>query len=116
MLHTYIISLDASVTITENKNTELITENEKVEAITENERAEKHLMHLNITYPPDASCEGKEMKINYPIIHTLREILRMTREVFAFVVWKVELVTQDDEVYIALFALMSTTITWLTTS
>ena len=74
MLHTNIISLDASVTITENKNTELITENESVEAITENERAENYpleriladLKHLNITYPPDAYREGKEMKANYP--------------------------------------------------
>ena len=40
MLHTYFISLDASVTITENKSAELITENKSVEAITENERAE----------------------------------------------------------------------------
>ena len=63
-------------------------------------------MHLNITYPPDASCEGKEMKINYPIIHTLREILRMTREVFAFAVRKVELVTQDDEVEDSLYCII----------
>ena len=48
MLHTYFISLDATITITENKSAELITENESVEAITENERAEKlftHRMH-----------------------------------------------------------------------
>ena len=42
MLHTYFISLDASVTITENKSAELITENESVEAITENERVENY--------------------------------------------------------------------------
>ena len=42
MLHTYVISLDASVTITENKSADLITENENFEAITENNRAEKY--------------------------------------------------------------------------
>ena len=36
------ISLDASVTITKNKSTELITENESIEAITENEIAENY--------------------------------------------------------------------------
>ena len=36
------ISVDASVTIMENKSAELITENESVEAITENERAENN--------------------------------------------------------------------------
>ena len=118
MLHTNILSLDTSVTITENKNTEPITENEKVEAITENERAENYaleriladLKHLNITYPPDASHKGKEMKANYPIIHILREILRTTREVFAFVVWKVELVTQGDEVEDSLYCIICTNV------
>ena len=74
MLHTYFISLDASVTITENKSAELITQNERVEAITENERAENSslkrmladLKHQNIIYPPNASREGKEMKANQP--------------------------------------------------
>ena len=62
MLHTYVISLGASVTITENKSAELITENENFEAITENKRAEKYplerrmagLRHKNIIYPPYA--------------------------------------------------------------
>ena len=74
MLHTYFISLDASVTITENKSAELITENETFEAITENQRAKNYplermlvdLKHQNIIYPPDASREGKEMKANHP--------------------------------------------------
>ena len=74
MLHTYSISLDASVAITENKSAELITENESVETITENERAEKYplermladLKHQNIIYPPDVSREGKKMKANQP--------------------------------------------------
>ena len=74
MLHTYFISLDASVTITENKSAEPNTENESVEAITENERAENYppermladLKYQNIIYRPDASREGKEMKANQP--------------------------------------------------
>ena len=42
MLHTYFISLDASVTITENKSAELITENDRAE----NYPLEKMLAHL----------------------------------------------------------------------
>ena len=74
MLHIYFISLDVSLTVTENKSAELNTENESVEAIAENERAEKYplermladLKHQNIIYPSDASREGKEMKANQP--------------------------------------------------
>ena len=74
MLHTYFISLDGSVTITQNKSAELITENESVEAITENERAENYPLermlavfkHQNIIYARDASHEGKEIKVNHP--------------------------------------------------
>ena len=74
MLHTYLISLDASATITENNSAELITENESVEAITENKRTENYplermladLKHQNIIYAPDASREGKEMQANQP--------------------------------------------------
>ena len=73
-VHTYFISFDVSVTITENKSAELVTENENVEAITENERAENYplermladLKHHNIIYPPHASREVKEMKANQP--------------------------------------------------
>ena len=74
MLHTYFISLDASVTISGNKSAELITKNEGLEAITENERAENYplekmladLKHQNFIYPPNASREEKEMKVNQP--------------------------------------------------
>ena len=74
MLHTYFISLDASVTITENNSAELITENDSVKAITENDRAENYplermladLKHLNIINPPDACLEGKKMQANQP--------------------------------------------------
>ena len=73
MLHTSLfISLDASVTITENKSAELITKNESVEAINENERAENYplermladLKHQNIIYPPKCIPwrEGNESK------------------------------------------------------
>ena len=70
MLHAYFISLDVSVTITDNKSAELITKNKSVEAVSENERAENYplermlgdLKHQNIIYPLDASREGKEMK------------------------------------------------------
>ena len=70
MLHAYFISVDISVTITDNKSAELITKNKSVEAVSENERAENYplervlgdLKHQNIIYPLDASCEGKEMK------------------------------------------------------
>ena len=73
-VHTYFISFDVSVTITENKSAELVTENESVEAITENERAENYplermladLKHQNIIYQPDASRDVKEMKANQP--------------------------------------------------
>ena len=41
-LHTYFISLDTSVTITENKSAELITENQRAE----NYPLEKMLAHL----------------------------------------------------------------------
>ena len=59
MLYIYFISLNTSVTITENKSAKLITENENVEAIAENERAENYplkkmltdLKHQNIIYP-----------------------------------------------------------------
>ena len=69
-----VISVDASVTIMENKSAELVTENESVEVITENERAENNplermladLKHQNIIYPPKAPREGKEMKANQP--------------------------------------------------
>ena len=72
MLHTYFISLNASVTITENKSAELITKNESVEAITKNQRAENYplgrmltdLKHQNIIYPPDASNQPKNY--SYP--------------------------------------------------
>ena len=68
------ISLDASVTITKNKSTELITENESIEAITENEIAENYplvkmladLKYQNIIYSPDAFRERKKMKENQP--------------------------------------------------
>ena len=81
MLHTYFISLDSSVTITENKSAELITENESVEAITENERAENYPLermladfkHQNIIYPTDASLEGKEIKANQPRNYSYRK-------------------------------------------
>ena len=86
----YTLISDASVTITKNKSTELITENESIEAITENEIAENYplvkmladLKYQNIIYSPDSSREGKEMKENQPIIHTLRESLGKTTEVF----------------------------------
>ena len=95
MLYIYFISLNTSVTITENKSAKLITENENVEAIAENERAENYplkkmltdLKHQNIIYPPDASCEEKEMKANQPRNYSYpKENLGKTREVFAFVV------------------------------
>ena len=65
MLHTYFISLGASVTITENKSVELITENERAENYPL-ERMLADIKHQNIIYPPDASREGKEMKANQP--------------------------------------------------
>ena len=114
MLHTYFISLDATITITENKSAELITENESVEAITENERAEKlftHRMH---------PVKGREWKqINQGIIHTLRDSLGKTREIFCLRGMKSGTgytTTKLKIVYPALFALMPTTTTWLTTS
>ena len=66
------ISVDASVTIMENKSAELITENESVEAITENERAENNplermladLKQQNIILPTECIPwrEGNESK------------------------------------------------------
>ena len=111
MLHTYFISLNASVTITENKNAELITKNESVEAITETQRAENYplermladLKHQNI-YPPGAST-------SQGIIHTLRESLGKTREVFSLRGMKSGTgytMTKLKIVYTALFALMPT--------
>ena len=53
------------------------------------------------------TVKGRKWKqIIQGIIHTLRESLRATREVFAFVVWKVELVTQDGEVEDSLYCII----------
>ena len=96
MLHTYLISLDASATVTENNSAELITENESVEAITENKRTENYplermladLKHQNIIYAPDASREGKEMQANQPrnYSYSKRKVWEGRERFFAFVV------------------------------